>query len=557
MKPGIVLLTAVSLVYGLSCAEVAAWENEEHRRLGDSVYSAVMERHCLPSGDSAHLVSGGTAAIVLPRYAWPGMTFGSLCARFAGDDLARNRFHIRGRTVLEQLQTLTADQIADAWQKVSAWAATVGKDACGGSVPPPLDLPMGNAVTAYLLNHLMALRMAQSAADSGEDAPLRLRQAVVLEAIAQGYLADAFSAGHILTPVFDRLAPLHRRNTKEAHDYHAHRGVYVINSQGEAWQTFGDRLLHWYMPTYSPVFAACCSSLRELLVAFCSRGDTSLPPALASWLENVAPRTNPGQLTSSWLADHGGDYYYSERLMPTLLLLPMPIVASWSYRTEVTDEHGIRRRFHFPQLRDTGLHDPDLVVVDQEFFYAGSAVPAWLLPPPFTGERPATPDSLIRFHPDWASVRWIQKRYAPPSYKGVLPHVGVQFLSTAGRYQSSGIVGLGYGLWDDLLLIRNVSIDAVVMPSAYAPDDLILAPTAGFGISFSVVRGLQSLRLEGGPAFNLRSKSDHYGAVAALGFDAVVWPLRWTNVGLTWRLKYQWLYLGRTLHGPVLEMILQ
>ena len=42
----------------------------------------------------------------------------------------------------------------------------------------------------------------------------------------------------------------------------------MINARGDAWQTFGDRLLTWYGPTYAHVLEACVSSLREVLLAW-------------------------------------------------------------------------------------------------------------------------------------------------------------------------------------------------------------------------------------------------------------------------------------------------
>ncbi len=557
MNKVIAIIAAILLVCGIAATETRAWDESEHRQLGDSVYRTVMGKYCLPSADGAFLLRDAENIIVLSNKVWHGMTFGQLCARFARDDLARDRFHDRGKTILQQLQVLTPEMIDDAWQDISSRPAyAFDPDSVGALSLPPETSPK-NVVSAYLLYHLLALRMAQSAGESQVRKQRLPGRAIALEAVAQGYLADAFSAGHILTPVSDRLAPLHPRNTRETHDHFRNEGVYVINSRGEAWQTFGDRLLHWYAPTYRPVFEACCFSLTELLAVMCGAAIDSLSPGLEAFVRENAPHQNAEATVSSWLESRRGDRYYSELRVPTLVRLPMPVAATWSLRTNIRDEHGIRRRFHFPQLREVGLNDPGLIDIDHEFLYRRSAVPDWLIPPPFLDRMPADPDSLARFHPDWASIVWVQNRYAPPSYKGMLSHLGGQLMSTGGKYQSGGMIGVGYGFWDDLLVIRDVSADITLFPSVYEPKRFLLVSTAGFGFPLAVATWLKSLRLDGGVAFGLRSDHKRGGGVLAIGLDSKVWPLRWTNIGLTCRLKYQWFFLDHTFHGPALELIFQ
>ncbi len=550
MKRVAALCLTASLFWGIGIINVQAWERNEHRLLGDSVYYPIMRQCATPLADTAFLVGEGVGSFALPHSLWNGHTFGQLCALQAADDFVRDRFHERGQTILEQLRRLTAERIATAWQHASAMSTDTDNSAAEAH-----HLQARNVVSAYLVHHLMALRLAGHRAGPDLSEQQVLVSALQWEVIAQGYLADAFSSGHLLVPLSGPLAWLQRRNSIEAHNYHRNQGVYVVNSRGDVWQTFGDRLLHWYAPTYRAVLEACRYSLREVLVVFYQTSTCTMPRELEFWLDSIVPDLSPRQLVSSWLSERDGADYYATLRMPTLLLLPMPTAATWSFRTPNRDEHGIRRHRHFPQLHEEGLHDPDLTNIDREFLYHRSGVPDWLIPEPFRDNPPVHPDSLIKKHPDWASVRWIQNRYAPPSYKGVLVHIGGQVTCQSGSWRTGSLLGIGYGLWDDLILLKNISFSAVILPSVHEPRRLLLVPSVGGGLAIGSGR-LKALRVEGGLAIGLRSEYDDIGGMLAVGIDSRTYALRFTNAGITWRLKYQWFHLNRLLHGPSLELIL-
>ncbi|UCD17983.1 MAG: hypothetical protein JSV44_03505, partial [Candidatus Zixiibacteriota bacterium] len=495
--------------------------------------------------------------VVLPHYILQDRTFGQLCADLAEDDFSRNRFHEYGKTILEQLRFLKAGRIAAARKEISGTDKSGRKIFDTGSPIRFPNLSTGNVVTSYLLYHLSALHLAERAAQSERQFQQKLSEALIMETIAQGFLADAFSSGHLLVPVSDRLAPLHGRNTRETHNFYRNQGVYVINSRGEVWQTFGDRLMHWYAPAYRAVLEACRHSLRELLIVFYHSKGREIPPKLNSWLNAVAPNKSPASVVSLWLSVRDGVDYYAERWLPTLMLLPMPVTASWSYRTQERDSHNIRKRRHFPQLREEGFHDPDLINIDRSFLYPRDKVPDWLIPQIFLNEKPVTPDSLIRTHPDWASVQWIQNRHVPPSFKGMLLGFGGQMTIADGENNTGGMLAVGYGLWNDLLLVRNVSVGITLYPSLHQPERLMLAQTAGFDFPFSITSWLGAFRAEGGTAIGLRRKYDDIGGMFAIGLNSRVFSLRFTNAGFTWRLKYQCFYLERTIKGLALEVIFQ
>ena len=115
---------------------------------------------------------------------------------------------------------------------------------------------------------------------------------------------------------------------------------------------------------------------------------------------------------------------------------------------------------------------------------------------------------------------------------------------------------IGYGLWDDLILFKNVSIGVAMASSITESGRLLLVPSVGGGLTIPAINWLKALRLEEGIAIRLESGRDKTGGMFAIGLDSRVFPLRFTNAGITCRLKYQWFYLDRTRHGPCFELIL-
>jgi len=518
---------------------VCAWECEEHRLLGDSVYYSVLRQWAEFQKDSSFT----DGSVMFRHKLRKDKTFGQLCADFARDDYSFNRFHEYGKTILEQLQLLSADEISK----------TLSIDADQLAFPPTLSGK--NVIGTYLFFHLAALHLAEKAAAAGDRSSV-LNEALIVETVAQGYLADAFSSGHILTPVSDFLAFMHPRNTKESHNYHRNNSVYVINSRGDAWQTFGDKIMHWYMPSYRAVFEACRYSLTELLFVYYQSGSYKMPDSLKNWLDKISPGVPRDELISNWLSINDGVVYYNDFQMPTLMLLPLPVSATWSFRTQEENVHGIRRHHHYPQFKEAGLHDPDLTEIDANFLYSRRSVPDWMVPEPLASGSVRAAYSLIKSDPDWASVRWVQNRYAPPSFKGLSVNVGWQAMFKDDRGETGGLFGLGYGFWDNLIIVRNVSANLNIMPSVYEPRRLLLAPSAGGGINLQLFEVLRALHFDAGYAFGLKSGYRQHGFAWAVGLDSEPIPLGFTNAGITVRLKYQSFNLEENLHGISLELIL-
>jgi hypothetical protein len=78
---------------------------------------------------------------------------------------------------------------------------------------------------------------------------------------------------------------LESANQEQAHAARSGAGAFVINGRGDAWQTFGDRLLGWYAPSAEHVLEACASSLRELFVVWLVSRGQALPDTLGKWWE--------------------------------------------------------------------------------------------------------------------------------------------------------------------------------------------------------------------------------------------------------------------------------
>jgi hypothetical protein len=516
-----------------------AWDQEEHRLMADSVFASVMRQCDIETADSVYLLGGPLRFVEVRRSTEGGLAFGNQVASLAQDDFAPVRFHERGRSIMEQLRSITP-ALLDSLS------------------PSQLQLhPAENVIAAYFLSHYQALRTAGEVRLSRADISVALNEALNAEALAQGYLADAFAAGHILSYDGFPFSYLQKRNRIEAHNYHRDRGVYVINGRGDVWQTFGDGLLHWYPASYRMVFEACETSLKEVLVVFYVSAGLSLPKYLSGWLEDIAPDATPHEIVSQWLAERGGPEYYSEVRLPSLMYLPMPVSASWSHRTDEVDSHGVRQHHHYPQLCEIGFHDPDLKDIDSGFLYSYEAVPEWMIPPPLRSASPTVPHELIKTDPNWASVRWIQERSAPPSYKGLLLQMGGQLTIREGYSHTTASLGLGYGIWDDLLLIKNVSAAITYLPSFHQADRHLLMASFGLGIDLPGDKWPKAFRLEGGAAVGLGKDFDDFGPVFAVGLDSRITPLNFTYAGITWRLKYQWFVLDMPVSGPVFEIVLQ
>ncbi len=530
----------------VASAPLLAWDESEHRALADSALEKVLAECGVARRDNMVFALPGGATIALDAALWQKKTFGEICAASCEKDGARARYHRRARSILEQLQPLSAAMIDAAWQKHGLKNAALG--AATWPLIEPAELSRQNVVANYLLHHLLALRYAALAGQQKNAEALRY--ALIYEAMAQGYLSDTFSAGHILVPMSDALSGRHRINNKQAHDFFGSEGLYVIDARGNAWRTFGDKLLHWDGPTHRFVMEAAKASLRECFVIFyASTGKDAVPEPLTKWWESVSPDVHKETMVSQAVASQDGAKYFTTASLPTLLLLPMPVSATWSMRSEAKDEHGIHSRKHYPQLREAGYYDATLKGLDREFLYARNAIPPSMLLNALNGQNVK---ALIQKNSDLASVHFVQDRNFPPSFIGPLLHVGAGMAWKEGERNSGASLGVGYGFLDELLVLEKISWEIAWMP-AFHDRQRLLATAFGAGLKLSKAVALHG---EAGYAWGVSSALKSRGWKFALGLDAPTLPLGFTYAGVTVRIKYQWLRLEPMLRGVLLELIL-
>ncbi len=536
-------LPLIIVILGLSAASLGnalAWEKEEHRLVADKALATLLAEWNLA---------------LLKNKLTQEITFGDACAQYAGSDSSAARHQRRGKTILEQLRPLSASLIEKVWDEHSQTVSAEAQKTADVLLPAfSAEQPDQSVIVNYFLHHMIALRFAKICGEKKGRNDEALYRALLYEARAMSFLMDSFAAGHLLVPAGDSLFGLHPVNNRAAYNFYRSEGVYVINSHGDAWQTFGNKILQWHAPTYRKVMEACMMSLRELfLVYYVSADDAEIPERLKHWGQSVASGLSLEELVSQWTLTREGVEYYAILKMPTLLLLPMPVSATWSVRTDERDEHGIFRRHHYPQLRDLGFHDPDLHGLDQEFLYPRPAVPDWMVPELLDTQSPAR---LIQSHPDVASVRFYQTRNFPPSYKGLLFRLGG---GPAFEKRGSGFgshIGLGYGLIDNLLVVHKSSIDLELMPSLDEGRRLLFVPGLGFGLKLARPFHLwEAYRFEFGYAIGLRSPYKKDGLKFGFGIEFPTIHLGFTYAGLTIRIMYQRFSLERTLHGIFLDFV--
>jgi hypothetical protein len=523
----------------LFTAKIFSWEKEEHQFLADLVFDSTLSFCGINFNDSLIFFPN----VSINKKLWNNNSFGNISSLFSGDDISQAHCHLRGNTILQQVKPLTASFIDRVWNEIKDSPEDI----------QTVEVSDQSAVCNYLLHHLIALRFAKLAAQGDDDKNKLLRYALVYEAAAQNYLSDAFSAGHFLLQVSDFLAPLNYMNIRITHDYYSFEGVYVINSLGDCWQTFGDKLLQWYPYSFSRVFEACCTSLRELFLVYYTTLENEIPLRLDEWVRSISNKLTPRELANQWVYTNEGENYYSEIKMPALLFIPMPVSAAWSIRTDREDEYGIYHRKYYPQLIEENFHDPDLNEIDTGFLYSESSMPDWMIAGFFPND---TLQNLIRYNKDIASVRYVQDRYLLPSFQGYLLIAGMTygFINGENRYGAS--LGFGWGFSDEFFFfLIKPTISASVMKLLDLSREWIVAADLGFGINIPVL-GIFKPHIGFGYAYGFQSPFKGSGGKYFLGLDSETLPLGFTYAGLTFRIKYQFIFFDKTFHSPVLEIIL-
>ena len=83
----------------------------------------------------------------------------------------------------------------------------------------------------------------------------------------------------------------------------------------------------------------------------------------------------------------------------------------------------------------------------------------------------------------------------------------------------------------------------------------LLMADMGFGINIPVL-GIFYPRIDFGYSWGFQSPYKGGAGKYAVGLESETLPLGFTYAGLTFRLKYQFIFFNKILHSPVLEVIL-
>jgi hypothetical protein len=521
-----------------------SWEKEEHQILADLVLDSTLSFCDIKFTDSSIFFPGEKDDIILDKMFWNGLTFGEISAEFSGDDLAQSRCHLKGYTIMQQLKPLSAELINEVWDRIKKEPEDIQS----------VEDANQNVIFNYVIYHLIALRFAELSGKESYNGSEFLRFALIYEAVAQSYLSDAFSAGHFFLEASDFLAPLNYMNIRISHEYYSFEGAYVIDSYGNSWQAFGDKLLQWYPTSFHRVFEGCLISMRELFLVYYSFfNNVEIPKQLSNWAKLFANGITLEELLNGWLTTNSGEEYYSEIKMPSLLSIPMPLAASWSVRTEQKDKYGIYHRKHYLQLINEKYHDPDLDDIDKEFLYSTNSIPKWMIADFLPND---TLQNLIRYHPDIASVRYRQARFFPPSYRGYLLIAGGTYVYSQDQTNFGISMGFGWGFSDQFLFVLiKPSITGTALYVLDGNERWVVSVDFGIGINLPILNIL-SPRLDVGYAYGFQSPFKGHAGKFAAGLETKTLPLGFTYAGLTFRFKYQVVTFIEPLHSPVLEIIL-
>ena len=524
--------------------ETFSWEKEEHQMLADLAFDSTLSFCGINSNDSLIFFPAKNGIITISKRLWNGQSFGNTSAFFSGDDILQASCQLRGYSIMQQLEPLSASYIDEVWNRVKESPNDIHS----------IEVSNQNAVFNYLLYHLIALHFANLSGNEVDGANEALRNALNYEAVAQSYLSDTFSSGHMLLSNSDFLAPLNSFNIQVAHDHYCSEGVYVINSNGHCWQAFGDKLLQWYPYPFNKVFEACAASLRELfLVYFTSMENVEIPVNLEKWASSISPGITSEELSNLWISKNDGVKYYSEIKMPTLLFIPIPVSSSWSVWTDTEDEYAIHRRKNYPQLMEEKFHDPDLDKVDLGFLYSKYSMPGWMIPEFLPSD---SLQNLIKYNPEIASVHFVQNRNFPPSFKGYLLTAGVTYVFNNDNNSVGSSLGFGWGFGDlSLLVFIKPTVFVTAMHLFGDSPAWILSADVGVGINASVF-GICKPYMELGSTWGSQSPYNGYAGNYAVGLDSETLPLGFTYAGLTFRLKYEIIIFDKTMYSPVFEIIL-
>jgi hypothetical protein len=507
------------------------WTDSEHRQLADSALTQALS------------LIGHRGSVFVTPFGLPvdettpivaGQSFTELCVAFAAEDGRKDRFQMARKTVLQQLDGLESTEIDELWR--------LRRDADLQVIVPGSEGVPENAVAMYIAHHLMALRFANVAAQEGAAGESDFRMMLAYEAVAQGYLHDALSAGHLLVPRHGLMPPIHSVNSRVAHDRYSTDGVFVMNGMGQVYEAFGDGVLTYYGSSFRAALDAARASIASVFFVYLFKlGAAPIPKALEDEIRLHTGSVSLDEVVAGWLASRNGSEYYLDAKLPGLLRLPTPIAATWSVRT---DDTGGRRHYH--QLSETGFYDPDLPEELRRQLHSKEVV-GRRVNFGFMGS-----DEEIRAAIDTvdtlSSVEFVQNMRIQPSYQGVILAVAVGPSLRAGEWGAGLSASLGFGL-EQMALLQDPSIQ---FGSTFFTNGKSPLIKGSVGANTPAL----PLRLELGVAAETDSLTESVGLSLGAAIDLFTFDAGFTYIGGQVRLRYEAKYFRTNVHLFSLEVAL-
>lgn len=471
--------------------------------------TSVTVAHAFTAEEHRHLARRAFEKVEFVEMTTSPEALAEITVRSSRDDMSPSRFQVRGKTVFEQAAAIAPERLQQIVDDVLE--------------NPPTDNVLGpyadNVVANYVAYHAIALACAkkEQAQWADADPPPRvfprtewLEHALTFEAVAIGYLADAFSSSHILTPSHLPFAPAQGANRRAAHEFFATQGAYVF-ANFEVWQTFGDGLLHWYGPAYEHVADACDRSVSEVVQAtrFGARAVTD-----------------------------------SVSINVPVSRIPTAIAAAWRL-----GESSI------PQFLEDQLHTPDLHA-DRRFVYSRRAFPGVYVPVAFDRmenpvERLRRGDSLL------ASVEYHQTLDVPPAFAGLLVMAGGGALVDEDGGGGVGSVAAGYG-WEfpvPMLARVRTSVELEYLYRLGDPDRRVIVPRYAMGLGAPVMPLVEAVHFEVGYAWGLHAPFKDQGVKWGVGIGTKPVRFPFTYAGVSARLKYERFWMDDALDAFQLQLV--
>jgi hypothetical protein len=116
--------------------------------------------------------------------------------------------------------------------------------------------------------------------------------------------------------------------------------------------------------------------------------------------------------------------------------------------------------------------------------------------------------------------------------------------------------GVGYGFYDDLIILRNVSADLSVQGLTRKDDPWVVTLSVGGGFTIPGIGWIRALRVDGGPALVGQSGETTVRGMLSVGIDSGVLPIGFTHAGITVRVRYMTMFGDDNRRGPALGIVL-